>query len=107
MGLSIPGAIRLGKCCFVHGIAASKHATYTHLTRFGTNVVHGHTHRRQSAGERTVMSDGFEAWCPGYAGQASAALRPHLPDVLEPRLRGSVRGEVRTLPACKRTDPQG
>jgi len=65
MGLSIPGAIRLGKCCFVHGIAASKHATYTHLVRFGTNVVHGHTHRRQSAGERTVMSDGFEAWCPG------------------------------------------
>lgn len=65
MGLSIPGAIRLGKCCFVHGIAHSKHATYTHLIRFGTNVVHGHTHRRQSAGERTVMSDGFEAWCPG------------------------------------------
>jgi predicted phosphodiesterase len=65
MGLSIPGTIRLGKCCFVHGIAASKHATYTHLVRFGTNVVHGHTHRRQSAGERTVMSDGFEAWCPG------------------------------------------
>lgn len=65
MGLSIPGTIRLGKCCFVHGIAASKHATYTHLIRFGTNVCHGHTHRRQSAGERTVMSDGFEAWCPG------------------------------------------
>jgi hypothetical protein len=65
MGLSIPGTIRLGKCCFTHGIAASKHATYTHLVRFGTNVCHGHTHRRQSAGERTVMCDGFEAWCPG------------------------------------------
>jgi len=65
MGLSIPGAIRLGKCFYVHGISHSKHATYTHLTRFGANVVHGHTHRRQSAGERTVTSDGFEAWCPG------------------------------------------
>jgi hypothetical protein len=65
MGLSIPGAIRLGKCCFVHGIAASKHATYTHLVRFGTNVCHGHTHRMQACNERTVMSDGFGAWCPG------------------------------------------
>lgn len=65
MGLSIPGTIRLGKCCFVHGISHSKHATYQHLVRFGTNVVHGHTHRRQSCGERTVMSAGFEAHCPG------------------------------------------
>jgi UDP-2,3-diacylglucosamine pyrophosphatase LpxH len=65
MGLSIPGAIRLGKCFFIHGIAASKHATYTHLVRFGANVVHGHTHRMQSCNERTVTSAGFGAWCPG------------------------------------------
>jgi UDP-2,3-diacylglucosamine pyrophosphatase LpxH len=65
MGLAIPGAIRLGKCFFVHGIAASKHATYTHLVRFGANVVHGHTHRMQSCNERTVVSAGFGAWCPG------------------------------------------
>lgn len=65
MGLAIPGAIKLGKCFFVHGIAASKHATYTHLVRFGANVVHGHTHRMQSCNERTVTSAGFGAWCPG------------------------------------------
>lgn len=64
-GLSIPGAIRRGKCVFVHGISHSKHATYHHLIRVGTNVVHGHTHRVQSAVERTVSSDGFGAWCPG------------------------------------------
>lgn len=64
-GLSIPGAIRRGKCVFVHGISHSKHATYHHLIRVGTNVVHGHTHRVQSAVERTVTSDGFGAWCPG------------------------------------------
>jgi hypothetical protein len=64
-GLSIPGAIRRGKIVFVHGISHSKHATFTHLIRVGTNVVHGHTHRAQSAVERTVMSDGFGAWCPG------------------------------------------
>jgi len=65
MGLSIPGTIRKGKCFFTHGVAHSKHATYTHLTRFGANVVHGHTHRAQSSNERTVTSDGFGAWCPG------------------------------------------
>ena len=63
--LSIPGAIRRGKCIFVHGISHAKHATYNHLVRVGTNVVHGHTHRAQSAVERTVTSDGFGAWCPG------------------------------------------
>ncbi len=65
MGLAIPGTIRLGKCFFVHGIAASKNATATHLARFGANVVHGHTHRAQSCNERTVTSAGFGAWCPG------------------------------------------
>ena len=64
-GLSIPGAIRLGKCHFVHGVSHSKHATAQHLAAFGSNVVHGHTHRSQSAVERTVSSDGFGAWCPG------------------------------------------
>jgi predicted phosphodiesterase len=65
MGLSIPGAIKLGKCYYVHGISHSKHAAATHLARFGANVVHGHTHRSQSTVERTVTSDGFGAWCPG------------------------------------------
>lgn len=64
-GISIPGTIRRGKCFFVHGISHSKHATYVHLTRFGANVVHGHTHRSQSAVERTVITNGIGAWCPG------------------------------------------
>ncbi len=64
-GLSIPGCIRLGKCYFVHGVSHSKHAAATHLARFGANVVFGHVHRRQSVGERTVASAGFEAWCCG------------------------------------------
>lgn len=65
MGLSIPGAIRLGRCFFVHGVSHSKHATQQHLERFGASVVHGHTHRAQSAVERTVTSSGHGAWCPG------------------------------------------
>lgn len=64
-GLSIPGCIRLGKCFFVHGVSHSKHATAKHLERFGASVVHGHTHRAQSAVERTVSSYAHGAWCPG------------------------------------------
>jgi metallophosphoesterase superfamily enzyme len=65
MGLSIPGCIRLGKCYFVHGVSHSKHAAATHLARFGANVVFGHVHRSQGVVERTVVSQGFGAWCPG------------------------------------------
>jgi predicted phosphodiesterase len=64
-GLSIPGTIKRGKCFFTHGIVANKHATYTHLERFGACVVHGHTHRAQSFGGRLVSSDGIGAWSPG------------------------------------------
>jgi hypothetical protein len=64
-GLSIPGAIRLGKCFFAHGISHSKHAAAVHLERFGASVVFGHIHRSQSVIERTVTSSGFGAWCPG------------------------------------------
>lgn len=64
-GLSIPGTIRLGTCYFTHGITASKFATATHLTRFGANVVHGHTHRAQEHKGRTVKAGVIGAWCPG------------------------------------------
>lgn len=65
MGLSIPGAIKLGRCFFVHGVSHSKHAAAQHLARFGANVVFGHVHRVQGINERTVTSAGFGAWCPG------------------------------------------
>lgn len=65
MGLSIPGAIMLGKCVFVHGVSHSANAAAVHLARIGTNVVFGHVHRPQSMHQRTVKSAGFGAWCPG------------------------------------------
>lgn len=65
MGLSIPGTIKLGKVYFVHGISHSKHASSTHLARFGANVNFGHVHRSMSTIERTVTSSGFGAWCAG------------------------------------------
>ncbi len=65
MGLSIPGAIKLGSAYYVHGISHSKHCAATHLARFGASVFFGHVHRVQSVNERTVVSTGFIAACPG------------------------------------------
>jgi len=79
MGLSIPGAIRLGKCFFVHGVSHSRHAAATHLARFGANVVFGHVHRSQSTVERTVTSDGFGAWCPGTLAKLQPLYRHTAP----------------------------
>jgi predicted phosphodiesterase len=64
-GLPIPGAIRLGKCHFVHGISHSEHAAAQHLKRFGASVVYGHTHRAAFVTERTVTADGIMAANPG------------------------------------------
>lgn len=64
-GISTPGCIRRGDCFFVHGISHSRHAAAQHLARFGSNVVFGHVHRSQSVVERTVISNGHGAWCPG------------------------------------------
>jgi predicted phosphodiesterase len=64
-GLPIPGAIRLGKCHFVHGISHSEHAAEQHLKRFGASVVYGHTHRAAYVTERTVTAEGIMAANPG------------------------------------------
>lgn len=78
-GLSIPGTIRLGKCFFTHGVSHSKHATQSHLERFGACVVHGHTHRAQSSVERTVKSDGHGAWCPGTLAKLQPLYKHTVP----------------------------
>lgn len=64
-GLSIPGTIKRGQCYFTHGISHGRHATHTHVTRFGASVVHGHTHRAQSSIIRIVDGGVIGAWCPG------------------------------------------
>lgn len=64
-GLAVTGTVRLGKCYFTHGFTASKFATAQHVQRFGNNIVHGHTHRVQEHGTRTVSNDAIGGWCPG------------------------------------------
>lgn len=65
MGIATHGTIRLGKCFFTHGISAAKFATFIHLDRFASNVVHGHTHRMQMGGSRNLQCDNMIAYCPG------------------------------------------
>lgn len=74
-GLSIPGTIKLGKCFFTHGFTASKFATAIHCARFGANIVHGHTHRVQEYGTRTIASDAIGGWCPGTLAQLQPLYR--------------------------------
>lgn len=68
-GLSVPGVIKLGKCYFVHGITAAKHAAAVHVERFGANVVFGHCHRASSYIARTIAADAIGGWCPGTLAQ--------------------------------------
>lgn len=64
-GLAIQGTIKRGKCHFVHGVSAAKHADSVHLERFGSNVVFGHVHRSLSVVSRNASSAAYGAWCPG------------------------------------------
>lgn len=72
-GLSVPGTIKLGKCHFTHGFTAAKYTSALHVARYGSNIVHGHVHRVQEYGTRTVASDAIGGWCPGTL----ALLQPY------------------------------
>lgn len=64
-GLPVQGAIRRGKCLFVHGASHATHAAKKHLDLFGCNVVFGHIHRAQSFTATPVHTGTIGAWCPG------------------------------------------
>lgn len=72
-GVSIPGTMKFsvnGVDVFTtHGISAAKNATAVHLARFGSNVVHGHTHRAAAVYGRTVVKASIGAWSPGTLAQ--------------------------------------
>lgn len=70
-GMSTRGVLRLAGCDFVHGIAASLHATSKHLDVFGGNVVHGHTHRAVSIARRRPDGSLISAHCPGTLAKLS------------------------------------
>lgn len=63
--LSVPGTIKLGNCCFIHGLSTAKHAAAVHAARMGGNIVYGHTHRGDTVETRTVEAGQIGAWSPG------------------------------------------
>lgn len=64
-GIRIPGAIRLGKCYFWHGVSTAKHAASVNIEQFAGNVVYGHTHREDHFSLRPVATGDIGAWSPG------------------------------------------
>lgn len=64
-GLPLPATIKLGHCYFTHGSSTARHAAAVHVSKFGGNVVFGHTHRADSFVIRTVKDGSIGAWNPG------------------------------------------
>lgn len=64
-GLPVQGAIRRGKCCFVHGISHAKHAAQVTLDLFGGNVCFAHTHRPDMWVKTLVGPGTIGAWAFG------------------------------------------
>lgn len=61
-GLPVQGAIKRGKCHFVHGISHAKHAAAETLAKFGGCVGFGHTHRVDSHVTTLVGPGLIGAW---------------------------------------------
>lgn len=64
-GLSVQGAIKRGRCHFVHGISHAKHAADVTLAKFGGCVAFGHTHRVDSWVTTIVGAGTIGAWSFG------------------------------------------
>jgi hypothetical protein len=64
-GVRVPGAIRLGKCYFVHGSNHGKDVARVMAGMFGGNVCFAHVHTQTSVVIRTVANGEIGAWCPG------------------------------------------
>lgn len=79
MGMTIPGLIKLGRCCFIHGVSVAKDAVAKTLERIADNVVHGHTHRAQSTIIRTAASEALGGWCPGTLAKLQPLYRHTTP----------------------------
>ena len=67
--LPVPGAIRRGKACFVHGLIRGGSAPEKLLSLFGTNVFYGHTHRAVSVLTRSVTQGVIGAFNLGCLSQ--------------------------------------
>lgn len=74
-GLRVPGAIKLGKCHFLHGSNHGKDVARKMAGAFGGNVVFAHVHTQQSVTIRTVTGGEIGSWCPGCLCQLQPLYR--------------------------------
>jgi hypothetical protein len=74
-GLRVPGAIKLGKCHFLHGSNHGAGVARKMASSFGGNVVFAHVHTQQSVTVRTVAGGEIGAWCPGCVCQLQPLYR--------------------------------
>lgn len=66
MGIPVRGAIKLGRCYFMHGTAtSSKVASHKNLYKYAECLVHGHNHQQQSASGHFMEGSAKGVWCPG------------------------------------------
>lgn len=64
-GITVPGVIKRGKCYFLHGFTAAKHAVAATQLKVAGNVVAAHTHRAQSDLVRRISVGVVGSWNPG------------------------------------------
>lgn len=64
-GVRVPGAIKLGKCHFLHGSNHGANVARKMASDFGGNVVFAHVHAQQAVTIRTVEAGEIGSWCPG------------------------------------------
>lgn len=74
-GLRVPGAVKLGKCHFLHGSNHGKDVARKMAGMFGGNVVFAHVHTQQAVTMRTVAGGEIGAWCPGCLCQLQPLYR--------------------------------
>ena len=78
-GVSVPGTIKLGRCHFTHGFGFGRKATLDHVQRAAACIVHGHTHRSQSAVIRTIGTGVVAGYCPGTLAQLQMLYQHNRP----------------------------
>ena len=74
-GLRVPGAIKLGKCHFLHGSNHGASVARKMAGMFAGNVVFAHVHTQQAVTVRTVAAGEVGAWCPGCVCQLQPLWR--------------------------------
>lgn len=64
---------RMGKLIATHGSITGKYATLKMIERYGTSIIHGHTHHIQEFHVRNLKGEQFIGISPGWLGDFSSA----------------------------------